>query len=245
MSSAQDIAQLVLIVGIGFGTAVNGLGSHLFTKRSTTLVNPHIARCGAGDEVATPGMSKLVACSHVASGVISGTHAGGDQGDVLRMFHGAHGGGDIPYPLPSIGAEASLEHGHHPVQHFKMSNNIGAVVIYKTKGCGISLMLSSEGGLYDIPWSRGYRRDVGWDGLAKPPLFGKAAVAVGCAGLQHAAAQRPPSRLGSDDIGVGGLVMEVVTARVETTPIVMGIFPESGTQVIINTIVHMHAPETV
>ena len=170
------------------------------------------------------------------------------------MFHGAHGGGNIPYPLPTVGAETTLKHRHYLVQHGKMGLDIGAVVIHADiskngrmadRVGSRSRRLTSIGGFDNIPRSGRNGRDVGGDGLAELPFLGETAVAVGDRRHPLAAAKRTPARLGSDNIGIGGLVVEIIAAGIETTSENMGIFLEGSPKVVVYVIVHVHSPEAI
>ena len=93
--------------------------------------------------------------------------------------------------------------------------------------------------------SAGHGRDVGGGQLVQLPFLGEASVVVYNCRHPSAAAERTPAGFGSDDIGIGGLVVEVVATGIETASIIVGIFFESGAQIVVYPVVHMHAAKAV
>ena len=189
-------------------------------------------------------MAEFVAESHLAF-VGEHAHTGIHQGYVLRMLHRPLGGGHIAHPAPAIGAEVAFQHRDDVAQDVVCGIHAAAVPRHIAYNGRIGAIKPLIFALYDAPVGGGDTQDIGRDGLFHLPHAGVAAVGMGHLRLPDAAADSAPAGLGSHLQAVGGLVVEIVSAREHAPAKDMWYHVEHSPKIVINMFIHVHAAEAV
>ncbi len=244
MRGAQHLLEVALIVVIASLAPMHGLPSHLAGERRAALINPHVARCGAGHEVAKPGMSQLVGDGALAKLLHGGQRLLGKT-DVVHMLHRALVRRNISDATPAVGTETTLEHRHHRIQLGKYLPHLRAVGVEVAVGGGVGPVKRGNAVVDALPRCLAHRDEVGRRRLRDVPHRTLRAVGIRYAALQHAAAFGRPASLGLHVERVGGLVVEIVAAGHQHTAHHMGVGLEAHAEVIVHVAVEMEAAPAV